>query len=243
MSKKLILLIFALVGVGLFINTVTHSPHKGDPKDRQMVNRTAPAIHPATVKEPGNAATSEDWLIQPGQRIGPITGKTTLADLKKLFGPENVQVRILPGPEGTQWEGAIVFPDHPEKTLKLIWKENSQPKTVSMAIIDSPKSIWHTAENVSIGTTLQTLEALNGGPFTLSGFDWDYSGTVLSWGDHGKLRPRFQQNGMLIVRFAPPAGADVDTLMSASGDQPFSSANPVMQKLNPTVYQIQMMFQ
>ena len=80
MSKKLILLIFALVGVGLFINTVTHSPHKGDPKDRQMVNHTAPAIHPATVKEPGNAASSQDWLIQPGQQMW-IYGIAVLAGI------------------------------------------------------------------------------------------------------------------------------------------------------------------
>lgn len=242
MSKKLVLLILALVGMGLFINTITHSPHKGDPKDRQMVNRSAPAIQPAAVKESDKAASAGDWLIQPGQRIGPITGRTTLAELKKLFGPENVQARTLHVLEGIPMDGAVVFPDQPEKMLKLIWKENSKPKTVSMAIIDSPKSVWHTAENVSVGTTLQTLEALNGGPFTLTGFGWDYGGTILSWGDQGKLRSRFQQNGGLILRLSPSEQGDDDLLMSASGEQQFSSANPVMQKLNPAVYQIQMMF-
>jgi hypothetical protein len=33
---------------------------------------------------------SNDWLIVPGLRIGPITAKTTHADLIRLFGQENV---------------------------------------------------------------------------------------------------------------------------------------------------------
>ena len=37
------------------------------------------------------AAQKNDFLIVPGQRVGPITAATTRADLDTLFGKENVQ--------------------------------------------------------------------------------------------------------------------------------------------------------
>lgn len=247
MSKKLVLVIFALVVVGLFINTVTRSPQTDNPKDRQMVSRTTPAVRSVAVKEASDAKPvaipAEDWLIEPGHRVGSITSRTTLPELEKLFGKQNVKAGQVPGPEGSEWAGAYLFAGHPEKKIKLIWKEGSQPHTVGIAIIESAKSVWHTSEPISIGTSLRQLETLNQGPFTLSGFDWDYGGTVLSWGDHGKLRPKFQQNGGLIVRLAPPEQADEALQMKVAGDQTFSSSNPAMQKINPTVSEIQVMLQ
>ena len=34
---------------------------------------------------------------------------------------------------------------------------------------------------MTLGTRLGRLTQLNGRPFTLSGFGWDYAGTVISW--------------------------------------------------------------
>ena len=40
-------------------------------------------------------AQKNDWLIVPGQRVGPVTATTTRADLDAIFGKENVQERNL----------------------------------------------------------------------------------------------------------------------------------------------------
>lgn len=244
MSKKLIGLIVVLVLGGLLFATVTHSPEKDNPIDRRMTSRTTPAARSVAVREAeNNAVPAEDWLIEPGNRIGSITARTKLADLQKLFGEKNVKVAMISGPEGSQFDGVILFPEQPEKALELIWKEGSNPKTVSVARLQGTKSVWHTAQGISLGTPLAKLETLNQGPFTLSGFDWDYGGTVLSWGDQGKLRSRFQQNGGLILRLTLPENTDGELHRQVSGDQTFSSSHPAMRKLNPTVDQIQVMLQ
>lgn len=253
MYKKPILVIITLAGLAVFINTVTHSPQSDNADDRQIVSRTTPPVRSVAVKEmtetkagtttPAAPIPAEDWLIEPGHRVGSITSRTTLAELQKLFGKQNVRAGKVPGPEGTEWDGAFLFPDQPDKKLKLIWKEASKPQTVGIAIIESPKSVWHTSEGISVGTTLRELEAMNHGPFTLSGFDWDYGGTVLSWGDHGKLRPKFQQNGGLVVRLYPALEGDPKALQKVAGDETFSSSNPAMQLLNPTVSELQVILQ
>jgi hypothetical protein len=43
------------------------------------------------------------------------------------------------------------------------------------------KSLWRTTYGITQGTTLLELERINRKPFRLAGFDFDYSGTVLSW--------------------------------------------------------------
>ncbi len=247
MPKKLIGLILVLVAVGLFVNTLTRSPYKGNSLDQKMISQTTPAVRLVAIKEtpePVNQAVpAEDWLIEPGHRIGSITARTTLKDLETLFGKANVKVGKVPGPEGSEWDGVYLFPNQPEKKLKLIWKEKGQPQTVSTAIIESPKSVWHTVETITTGTTLKALESLNKSPFTMSGFDWDYGGTVLSWGDTGRLRAKFQQNAGLVLRLTPGENADEGLRSKVSGDQVFSSSNPALQKLNPTVSEMQVMLQ
>ena len=54
------------------------------------------------------AAQKNDWLIVPGQRVGPITAATTRADLDSIFGKENVQERNLDGNGGPE-AATVVF--------------------------------------------------------------------------------------------------------------------------------------
>ncbi len=74
----------------------------------------------------------------------------------------------------------------------------------------------------------------------LSGFGWDYSGTVYSW-ENGALSKDFEGHGRVILRLdtdlVPPnlPQSDYDHV---SGDGSFSSSNPAMQKINPRVYEI-----
>ena len=94
--------------------------------------------------------------------------------------------------------------------------------------------------SISLGTSLKELEHLNGRPFRLAGFAWDYSGTVLSW-DKGSLAEEFDGgNGRLLLRLDPRSDSDVPQAEQSQvmGDGDFSSDHPVMQKLNPRVYQV-----
>jgi hypothetical protein len=51
-----------------------------------------------------------DWLIVPGERVGPITAKTSETALEALFGVENVErVEVYVG-EGSTVPGTAVYP-------------------------------------------------------------------------------------------------------------------------------------
>jgi hypothetical protein len=182
---------------------------------------------------------ADPWLIAPGVKVGTITPQTALADLQRLYGPANVQAGQAPGPKGTALPGAIVFPGDAKKKLIVYWKPSktnnkTDSPTVASVLIEGRHSLWHTAEGIKIGTTLTELEHLNGGPFMMSGMDWDYGGLVLSWGDQGKLRDKFQKAGGLSIRLSPPENTH-GSYESVVGDKTFSSGNEALQRLNPQV--------
>ena len=84
--------------------------------------------------------------------------------------------------------------------------------------------------------TLREVEKLNSGPFDLYGFDWDYGGMLSSY-KKGKLAAH---EGKLQLRFEPPTKTAVTEKekMTVAGDAIYSSANRVMQKLNPYLVEI-----
>lgn len=196
----------------------------------------------STVSSSGTAVQN-DWLIVPGKRIGPITAQSSLSDLQTYFGHANVLSQKINGLEGEAYDGVVIFPNAPEKRVEVIWK--ARAKTPESVIIrenhDTDKSPWHTAEGIRLGTSLATLETLNDGPLTLSGFGWDYGGTVLSWGDHGRLKT-LQQNGV-VLRLSPSENAPAKVRDAVLGDGSFSSDNPDMCAVQPRVQEIRLIFQ
>jgi hypothetical protein len=95
-----------------------------------------------------------------------------------------------------------------------------------------------------LGTSLKELETLNQKPFKLFGFDWDYAGTVSSWED-GSLSKDLAEHGRVVVRLNYRDRSQIkdDELQQVSGEAEFSSQHPVMQKLNPRIYQLIWMFE
>ena len=93
------------------------------------------------------------------------------ARLIELYGADNVVTGIVPGPEGSEMLATRVFPDQPRKEIQFVWwneQDRSDP-----SYIELPSKLTAPG-GVAIGTTLEELEALNGGSFTFSGFGWDY---------------------------------------------------------------------
>jgi hypothetical protein len=121
-----------------------------------------------------------------------------------------------------------------------LWKDPDKKTQPSSAHIEGASSRWKTVHNISLGTSLKELERLNGRPFHLSGFGWDYSGTVMSW-DKGALAAELDGgHGRLLVRLDTPSVAQVPEAEQSQvmGDRDVSSDHPVMQKLNPRAYQL-----
>ena len=66
------------------------------------------------------AAQKNDWLIVPGQRVGPITAATTRAELDTLFGKDNVRDGSL-GNSDVPEAATIVFGNDTSAALAVTW--------------------------------------------------------------------------------------------------------------------------
>lgn len=139
-------------------------------------------------------AQENDWLIVPGQRIGPITANTSRADLDRMFGKANLRDQSVDYGEGDIRPGTIVYPDKPTAMLTIFWPSERinnrmvQDRTrvgsvdiCSASLYEAPSCKWHTEEGVSLGTTLQTLETLNGRAFQMTAWGSDVGGNIVSW--------------------------------------------------------------
>lgn len=196
-----------------------------------------PDSTPVDAPAPAESATTE-WLIVPGERVGKITSASTEADIIAAYGAEHVRDDEFHVGEGEMVPCTAVFPEEDAKRIMVLW-EDADTKTKPMAVsVDGVGSVWKTASGLGVGTPLTVVEELNGKPFMLYGFGWDYGGRVSDFAGgvlgtpEGALQVEFQLN---YESDPPPAD---DLVNQVSGDAEFSSSNPVMHQLNPTVYSV-----
>ena len=116
-------------------------------------------------------------------------------------------------------------------------KEPGTFKTIIYRIIPeaSTRSAELIAGNVDIITNVapDQVEAINGKPFELAGFDWDYSGTVSDW--RGGTLDAPPGGCRMLVRFAAAKTAPGAAQDAVSGDQAFSSDDPKMRAVSPAI--------
>lgn len=189
----------------------------------------------------GNVFAQVSFQIVPGVKVGAITARTSEADLKKIYGGKNVRAGDIGIGEGETVPGTIVYPNDPRKRIEIAWKDATAKKSPDFVQFNGDKSLWTIAPGISLGTSLKALEQFNGKGFVLTGFEWDYAGTVIDW-NGGKLARKFgKDNKFAILRLSPKTYGNralQKDLDAVAGDRDFSSKNKSMQKINPAVYQI-----
>lgn len=183
-----------------------------------------------------NSFAQTSYTIVPGVKFGDITARTSEADLKRIYGEKNVESGEVGLGEGETLPGTILFPNDPNKTVAIAWKNEKTRKSPDFIQFAGDKSFWKISNGVTLGTSLKTLEQLNGKGFVLYGFQWDYSGELNSW-NRGKLARTFgNKNEIVLLRLNPDYDkASEKDLKAVVGDGNFSSKHKVMQKLNPKV--------
>lgn len=186
-------------------------------------------------------AEKNDWLIVPGQRVGPITAATTRADLDALFGKENVQEQNLDVNEGPE-VATVVFPGDPSAALAITW-DRERPATIHICFsTQSGPCRWRTASGIRIGLPVRELQKLNEKAFQVAGYGSDGQGAVMSW-RHGQLEEDPAACGHLVVRLTPAAQVEgrpmskqeSGLLKDLQGEKPYSSSNVSLLELNPIV--------
>jgi hypothetical protein len=187
---------------------------------------------------------SSDWLIVPGERVGPITATTSEELLESFFGPDNVEPIDVYVGEGFTEPGAAVYPNDATRRVEVVWRDDTRtaPREVRLR---GNSTKWKTQEGISLGSTLKEIELLNGSPFRLLGFGWDYSGTITGCGrGHLSMLGVVDRDGtlrgrLIVLRLGPSVEARaLPQYLEVIGDKEFSSGHPAMQELNPSVGQI-----
>jgi len=163
---------------------------------------------------------------------GPFGRNASHADLVKTFGSSNVVYRDVEGPEAQPVKASVVYPNDPKAKLEVIWSDEKARRGPQVWVKD--QSTWATANGIRIGTPLAEVEKLNGKPFKLTGFDWDYGGHAIDWLGGTLAQP--QAGGCIFaIGFVHPEDAPDDNLTKVSGDNEFLSDNPDMRAVEPYV--------
>jgi hypothetical protein len=214
----------------------------GSPLKRKLIWALALAAVTLGAQPP---APPLDWSIVPGERVGPVIAASTEEDLRRIFGNGAVTHDLVDIGEGQTRPGTVIYKSDPSRELQILWKEREKrgrPEIVMICPRSSGVCRWRTRDGIGMQTTLRELEQWNGRPFTLSGFEWDYSGTVTDW-QGGLLKSKLEGRGRLLLRLEPVhdrTGAYVPALTeqehaAVAGEKDILSSFPVMRKLNPRV--------
>ena len=202
-----------------------------------VLSMLAVLVSPALAKD-------KVYLLNLDLTLAEIARPLTEPKLIRRFGARNVTSADVAVGEGESEKGTILFGENPEKRIFILWHNNQAKVSPKSICIRDPNSLWHLPNGISIGTSLKKLERLNSGPFKMSGFDWDYAGTILDW-HGGRLRSmNSKEFGIrIIIRLDAYAGDRSSKLTRAEessilGDRDLISSIAALQKLDPTVYEI-----
>ena len=177
-------------------------------------------------------------LVPPAGTRADIDGASTLRQLRARFG-QNVTAGKISLGEGEMVDGTVLFASDPARRLEIVWKDAKGPPGPAFVRFNGARSRWTVGPGITLGTSLREVESLNGRPFILTGFDYDYAGTIVDW-QNGLLAP-LQNRPRVFVRLQPERGADASKAADHSevmGGGLFNSDLAAIQRLNPRVYEI-----
>jgi len=122
---------------------------------------------------PAEEIPLEDVTIIPGIRVGPIEKGMTLFGLKTLLGAGKVKAADIGIGEGETLPGAKLF-EGTDKELEIIFNPEGDEKEIwDINVIGKA---WKFQNGLKLGLSVEAVEKINGGPFGVLGFGWDYGG-------------------------------------------------------------------
>lgn len=167
---------------------------------------------------------------------GPFARAASHAGIVKVFGAANVTSERVGVGEGEMERATVVFARDKARRLEIFWRDAKRRRGLA-ELRTVPGSRWRMPQGVALGQSLAEVETLNGKPFLLSGFGWDYGGTTTDWqgGALGK-----QDGGCrLMLRFEQRKTTDADI----DGERDFSSDDKGMRSAEPAVEEISLRFE
>lgn len=159
----------------------------------------------------------------------PVDKATTYKSLVARFKTD-AQLGNIPGAEGTEVKGVILFDRLKSRHLDITFWDDAM-EHVSMVSPGEGAVAWTGPQGVHVGSTLKYIEGVNGKPFTITGFGWDYGGYVADF--KGGRLDHLTGGCKLMLRFDRDT-AEMPEGISGDGVT-VSSDDPRVQKFAPLV--------
>lgn len=241
---KQTLLLFAFIAI-----TVACQKKAAD--QTALTDSSATVIATDSIAEPTGpdmaTATADDFEIVPGQKVGKVRPDSDENDLLDVYGPANVLQRdTIYTAEGNYEIGTTLYKGTPDEAA-VLWTDSAKqarPNAVKLMLLDPAsakadrKSRWQTANGVRLGLTINEIEKINGKPFKLYGFEWDFGGSVTDWRNGRLQTPGSETYLTMTFGYTDLSPAQETAISKVSGDAEFLSSDPAMKLLNPIVQQI-----
>lgn len=185
---------------------------------------------PAVAKDKAKTAPAAPVAVTCDGVFGP---KSSDALVRKTFGEDNVETGMVYGVEGIEFMATTVFPDDPDRVMQFSWWDEEKLEYLSSLELAPSQE---TPTGIRIGMSVKEVEAINGEPFTIGGFWWDYGGGAVF--ETGALANPETGCGFWI-RFAPTDdySEDVD-VTPVSGEVTVPSSEPLLETLDVRVQSI-----
>jgi len=161
----------------------------------------------------------------------PFSKTSDHTRLVAAFGPGNVASETIYGPEGATFKASVIFPKDPARRVEIVWWDEKARKRPARIRVEG--SGWTGPGNMRVGMPLQGATEMNGRPFGIYGFGWDYSGTVTDW--KGGRLAKIPGGCTLFVQFESDEQAPEAELLKVSGDQEFTSSDAAIIAVKPKV--------
>jgi hypothetical protein len=225
-----------LVGISLSTAIAAPKPTLSTPKPSVQptpASKTQPK--PQGSSKPSTASI-KDTVLVPGEKIGPITGKSTYEDLVKIFGAESLSDIRPPDADDTEKEIGTRVNLGPDLSLTLVWHDKTKTKLYE-AIDLGPG--WKMPNGLRIGMPMTEIQKILG-PFQMVGLGGPYGGVIpLS---ETTLK---QYYGKIIVQMAPVKDAAKKfpkEYKAVEGERLIASTDPNWKALGMTVKYLVIVF-
>lgn len=186
------------------------------------------ASAPALAKDKTKTTESETVTCE-----GVFGRKSSDALVRETFGDENVETGTVYGVEGIELLATTVFPDDPQRRMQFTWWD--EDKLEYLGSVELAPS-QQTPAGVKIGQSVAEVEAINGAPFAINGFWWDYGGGAMF--ETGALTSPEEGCGFWL-RFAPkddyPENLDITPV---AGEVEVPSSEPLLKELDVRVSEL-----
>ena len=174
---------------------------------------------------------AKDYIIIPGERVGPVTSETSRDELAQLYGEERLEDQPVAMGEGTTESGTLVNLGN-DQQFAIVWRDETQAQPL---LAKDFGSAWQTPEGLGVGVSFATVKSVLGN-FQLYGFAWDYEGSLVLEGSNLD-----KYYGDLLLRVRPSqksVEAHPKEYQAVMGDSLFASDDPNLEPLDIEVYEM-----